>query len=149
MDAYDSFDVFAFASQSETQGLVLSEAMAAGVPVVALEGPGVNDVVRDGWNGRLLSTNDYHEFAAALAEMAALPSEARRRYVDNARQTAVEFSKEHSADLLLNAYIRFLSETYQRGEKNHSPWKEARRRIAKELKIITNMAKATGKALGE
>lgn len=41
-------DVFIFASQTETQGLVLAEALAAGLPVVALGGPGVADTLRDG-----------------------------------------------------------------------------------------------------
>jgi len=53
-DAYAAMDVFAFASFSETQGLVLIEAMMAGVPVVALDAPGVREVVIDGRNGRLL-----------------------------------------------------------------------------------------------
>ena len=38
-DAYAAMDVFAFSSQSETQGMVLAEAMAAGVPVVRSMGP--------------------------------------------------------------------------------------------------------------
>lgn len=41
-------DLFAFASRTETQGLVLAEALTMGLPVVALEGPGVRDSVRDG-----------------------------------------------------------------------------------------------------
>lgn len=41
-------DVFIFASQTETQGLVLAEALAAGLPVVALDGPGVAATLRDG-----------------------------------------------------------------------------------------------------
>ena len=44
-------DLFAFASQTETQGLVLAEALAVGLPVVALAGPGVEDSVRDGVDG--------------------------------------------------------------------------------------------------
>jgi 1,2-diacylglycerol 3-alpha-glucosyltransferase len=44
-------DVFAFASRTETQGLVLAEALAAGVPAVAIDGPGVRDSVRDGVDG--------------------------------------------------------------------------------------------------
>ena len=52
-DAYAAMDVFAFSSQSETQGMVLAEAMAAGVPAVALDGPGVREIVNDD-NGRLL-----------------------------------------------------------------------------------------------
>ena len=37
---YRTFDVFAFASKSEAQGIVLAEAIAAGIPVVALDAPG-------------------------------------------------------------------------------------------------------------
>lgn len=44
-------DLFGFASDTETQGLVLSEALAAGLPTVALDGPGVRDSVRDGVDG--------------------------------------------------------------------------------------------------
>jgi 1,2-diacylglycerol 3-alpha-glucosyltransferase len=44
-------DLFVFASRTETQGLVLAEALAAGLPAVAVEGPGVRDSVRDGIDG--------------------------------------------------------------------------------------------------
>ncbi|MFA5276387.1 MAG: glycosyltransferase, partial [Candidatus Omnitrophota bacterium] len=52
VDAYFAMDVFAFASLSETQGIVLIEAMAAGLPVVALDAPGARDVIEDYHNGR-------------------------------------------------------------------------------------------------
>jgi len=48
---YHASDLFLFASQSETQGIVLLEAMAAGLPVVAVYASGVCDVVKDGENG--------------------------------------------------------------------------------------------------
>jgi glycosyltransferase involved in cell wall biosynthesis len=48
---YHACDVFLFASTSETQGIVLLEAMAAGLPVVAVKASGVQDVVIDGRNG--------------------------------------------------------------------------------------------------
>ena len=44
-------DLFVFTSRTETQGLVLAEALAAGLPAVAVEGPGVRDSVRDGIDG--------------------------------------------------------------------------------------------------
>ncbi|HEU5359886.1 MAG TPA: glycosyltransferase, partial [Candidatus Deferrimicrobiaceae bacterium] len=52
--AYQAMDVFVFASRTETQGMVLTEAMAAGTPVVAVDASGVREVVRDGENGRLV-----------------------------------------------------------------------------------------------
>jgi glycosyltransferase involved in cell wall biosynthesis len=43
--------LFLFASKSETQGMVILEAMAAGLPVVAVRSSGIDDVVRQGYNG--------------------------------------------------------------------------------------------------
>ncbi|MGQ4277262.1 glycosyltransferase [Pseudidiomarina sp. E22-M8] len=48
---YQLGDVFLFASQSETQGMVILEAMAAGLPVVAVRASGIDDVVQDNVNG--------------------------------------------------------------------------------------------------
>lgn len=44
-------DVFLFASRSETQGMVILEAMAAGMPVVAVRSSGIDDIVVNGVNG--------------------------------------------------------------------------------------------------
>lgn len=44
-EAYKAMDVFAFASKSETQGLVIAEAMAAGLPIVALRATGSTDAL--------------------------------------------------------------------------------------------------------
>lgn len=68
---YSAMDVFAFSSVSETQGLVLAEALASGVPVVALSAPGAVDIVRNAINGRLISTDGSElEFAEALLQEA-------------------------------------------------------------------------------
>lgn len=80
VSAYKAMDVFAFSSQSETQGLVLAEAMAAGVPVVALDGTGVRDVIRDGVNGRLLSEAGTSEFCASLLELVHADQDRRGAY---------------------------------------------------------------------
>lgn len=48
---YHLGDIFVFASKSETQGMVILEAMSAGLPVVAVRSSGIDDVVRDGDNG--------------------------------------------------------------------------------------------------
>ena len=51
---YRTSDIFIFASRSETQGIVLAEAMASSVPVVSLTGPGQDDIVVNGINGYLV-----------------------------------------------------------------------------------------------
>lgn len=65
VNVYHSADLFVFSSVTETQGLVLIEAMAAGLPVVAVRASGVNDMVDDGVNG-ILTDCDQDEFARAI-----------------------------------------------------------------------------------
>ena len=73
-----SCNLFVFASQTETQGLVLAEALAGGVPVVTLDGPAVGETVRDGIDGRVVPFARQSERTAALADaMAALALDPR------------------------------------------------------------------------
>lgn len=51
---YTAADLFVFASTSETQGMVLVEAMAGSTPVIALDAPPLRDIIREGVNGRLV-----------------------------------------------------------------------------------------------
>lgn len=61
-------DAFLFASKSETQGIVLLEAMAAGCPVTAVAASGVSDVVKQGVNG-YMTIEDETAWAAAVEKM--------------------------------------------------------------------------------
>src|SRR6266850_1950273 len=63
-DYYRAADLFLFASETETQGLVLAEAHACGLPAVAVRASGVDEVVRDGETG-LLTKADVEELADA------------------------------------------------------------------------------------
>lgn len=67
-DCYRAADVFVFASRTETQGLVLLEAMAQGTPVVALAEMGTKDVLVEG-EGCLIAPDDPTAFAARVAEL--------------------------------------------------------------------------------
>lgn len=53
-DYYGAADAFLFASKSETQGIVLLEAFAAGLPIVGVRATGVSDLIKDGENGFLV-----------------------------------------------------------------------------------------------
>ncbi|HBX23664.1 MAG TPA: glycosyltransferase family 4 protein [Desulfotomaculum sp.] len=55
--AYNSAHIFAFASVTETQGLVIGEAKTAGLPVVAVRAFGVSEMVEDGIDGFLTDLN--------------------------------------------------------------------------------------------
>lgn len=62
-DCYRAANLFVFSSRTETQGLVLLEAMAQGVPVVALSEMGTRDILREG-HGAMIARHDAGDFAA-------------------------------------------------------------------------------------
>jgi len=68
VNVYHSADLFVFSSLTETQGLVLTEAMACGLPVVAVRASGVQDMVDDGVDG-ILTNLDTGELASAVCRV--------------------------------------------------------------------------------
>jgi glycosyltransferase involved in cell wall biosynthesis len=74
LDCYKAGDVFVFASPTETQGLVLLEAMALGVPIVSTAVMGTATVLKDTHCARV-SASDVHEFAAHVAGLLRSPEQ--------------------------------------------------------------------------
>ena len=111
---YQAADVFLFASETETQGLVLAEAAACGVPAVAVSAPGCDEVVRDGETGVLTKSDP-----AALAEAAIglLLDPARRRSMGaRAREVAVrEFDVRLQIARTLDVYAAAAERRRERG----------------------------------
>jgi glycosyltransferase involved in cell wall biosynthesis len=114
VDAYHAMNVFAFASLTETQGLVLAEAMAAGVAVVAVDAPGAREIVRDGRNGRLLDAPDEAEFHAALSWVIDRDAGAARSLKATARAEARAFSLDTVAERALAAYAEIIEQAPRR-----------------------------------
>lgn len=103
-DAYSAMDWFVFASQTETQGIVLAEAMAAGKPVVALDGPGVREILRDGENGYLLDAESTAlDFATSLASLMEHP-ERSDRFSEGARRIVLDFGTDRCVQKMLDRY---------------------------------------------
>jgi len=65
---YAAGDIFVYASKSETQGMIINEAMYAGLPVVAVRATGIEDSVEDGKTG-LLVAEDKTEFKVAVKKL--------------------------------------------------------------------------------
>lgn len=145
--AYHAMDVFAFASKTETQGMVLTEAMAAGVPVVALDAPGAREVVMDGGNGRLLARQDTAEFAGALRWVASRDRSDRRRLSARARRTAREFSMEKTAETALAAYAAQVAKDFVPRQDQYGPWASLLGLIEAEWGLLKGVASAAGAAM--
>lgn len=141
-DAYAAMDLFAFASLSETQGLVLAEAMAAGTPVVAVDAPGARDVVIDGVNGRLLETPDEEGFAAVTLEVLDLPTERWEGYRRGARATAASLAMPVCAERVLQLYEGLLGRGHRGAIHDPSLWAAAVRRLDEEWNLLAGKGAA-------
>ncbi|HEU4996625.1 MAG TPA: glycosyltransferase family 1 protein [Gemmatimonadaceae bacterium] len=93
---YASSDVFLYSSETETLGLVILEAMASGIPVVATPAGGVAENLRDGENGLAFPAGDAPAMAAAM-ERIAKDQALRHQLAKGAREWAE--SKSWSAEL--------------------------------------------------
>lgn len=89
---YQACDIFTFASLTETQGLVAVEAMAAGLPVVAVKASGIEDMVKSGSDG-ILTDNKEENFAENAIKLIE-DAELRRKMSQSARANAAEFRIE-------------------------------------------------------
>jgi glycosyltransferase involved in cell wall biosynthesis len=127
-DAYSAMDVFAFASHTETQGMVLAEAMAAGVPVVAVRGTGVNDLVVSGENGWLIRDDNADEFVAALDSAQRVPASLRTRMAHSLDDTARRMSMKSCASRMIRVYrkaieTRSQADMARRSESPRDAWR--------------------------
>jgi glycosyltransferase involved in cell wall biosynthesis len=149
-DAYAAMDLFVFSSTSETQGMVLTEAMAAGVPVVALDAPGAREVVQDGENGRLLPAGtDPDAFAAAALKAL----EHTGQWREGVRNTAEAFSRESCAKRLEAVYQEAVEERAPAPASVPSGkldlWESIQRAVKTEWELLGQKTAAMVKAVKE
>jgi glycosyltransferase involved in cell wall biosynthesis len=109
---YAAADLFVFPSTTETQGLVIIEAMAAGLPVVAVRAPGSVDVLTEG--GGVLTENKPELFAREVVDILAV-SERQKELSDEARRAVQRYSISDATARMLNAYETTLESWENRG----------------------------------
>jgi len=144
VDAYHAMDVFVFASQSETQGLVITEAMAAGIPVVAVDAPGVREVVKDSVNGRLLASESIDDFVAGLAWVKGLPHSRLIKIKKACKETAQQFLMKDCARRALGIYVSLtINDGFTRRNKEEGFWSKTVSSIQAQWGTAKNLTHAT------
>lgn len=98
--------VYVHSATYEPFGLVLLEAMAAGLPIVSLNGKGNIDLVQNGKNGFLLNEEDHKQFASAIVKVIE-SQETWFKLSSNGRKLSSSFGIESYTDRLLELYSEF------------------------------------------
>ena len=146
-NAYAAMDWFVFASQTETQGIVLAEAMAAGNPVVGLDGPGVREILKDGENGLLLAGDaTAKEFAAAL-ERLMTDEELYQRCAAKARESAEEYETVHCADRMIHTYQETIARYERLADDDPMPWDKFIAGVGVEWELLSAKVSAATAAV--
>jgi glycosyltransferase involved in cell wall biosynthesis len=101
-------DLFLFTSRTETQGLVLAEALSAGLPAVAVDGPGVAESVRDGVDGIVVAHGPAGSLLDRLADAIVAMADPSRRaaMAERARADADRFAVDHRVGQAEELYER-------------------------------------------
>jgi len=97
-------DLFAFASITETQGIVTLEAMAAGLPVVAVDASGTRDILEHGKQG-FLTQNDPNDLANGIVKLVE-NSSLMGKFKSAALRTSRTYDNHRLARKMLKVYER-------------------------------------------
>ncbi len=105
VELYCSADIFAFPTLIETFGMVLVEAMAAGLPIVTTEAEGVKDVVENEVNGLKTEPGNSAKFADLLYSVIE-----SRPLGEKLRAASLESARKYDWSLVAHAYMDFYAE---------------------------------------
>lgn len=105
---YAAADIFVYASQSETQGMVMSEAMYMGLPIVAVAATGASSLVLNNGNGFLVEENE-KEFADAVLKLVSNKDLRQKFRETSAKIARLQFTAEVCAEKMLEVYEECLN----------------------------------------
>jgi len=100
---YAAGDIFVYGSKSETQGMIITEAMYVGLPIVAVNATGASSLILNNGNGFLVeeSEKDFSEAVGKLVKDKSL----REKFSENSRKIArTQFTSLICADKMLEVY---------------------------------------------
>jgi len=106
-------DAFVTASVTEVHPLTVIEAMAAGLPVLGVDSPGVGDIVQDGLTGFLVPEDDLAAFTAKMVRLV-VDHENRRQMSAQSREAANSFAIELTTQMLFERYLSVIEQAKKR-----------------------------------
>ncbi len=104
-ELFKDIDVFVLASQTESFGLVIVEAMAAGIPVVATRCGGADELIEDGITGVLVNYGDIESMTAAIIKL--LEGNVRESII---KAASVKVKTMHSQEKMISDLIKVYHE---------------------------------------
>lgn len=120
-DVYRIASVFVTASEIETQGLVLLEALASGIPVVAVDATCIPELITDKVNGHLVQAGDLGAMSSRILDILSDPAKARQMGM-NGRKIAQGHAIDGAIDKHEDLY-RSTIEAYQIEQEHHQATK--------------------------
>jgi len=100
---YADADAFLFASKTETQGMVIYEALATGLPVIAVQDLAFSSVLIDGYNGYMTNKNTKN-YAKKILQILN-DKDKYKKFSRNAQKSVVPFSIENTVKQLEQCYL--------------------------------------------
>jgi len=113
-------DAFVTASVTEVHPLTIVEAMAAGLPVLGIQSPGVGDTIRDGDTGYLVAHEDIASFTAKMARLVR-EDNLRRQMGERACQAAVLYDIERTTAAMEQQYQNVIAQVKTHKRKTRLP----------------------------
>ncbi|OGW01870.1 MAG: hypothetical protein A2Z59_12200 [Nitrospinae bacterium RIFCSPLOWO2_02_39_17] len=110
---YASADIFVLPTIYEPFGMVVTEAMASGLPVVVSRQAGASELITEGEDGILIKNADDHEEIAHILMPLVKDKDLRQRIGHNARLKVENLSWDKMADETMMMYIKVLADSYK------------------------------------
>jgi len=106
-------DAFVTASVTEVHPLSVIEAMAAGLPVLGIESPGVGDTVKDGDTGLVIREEDLASFTAKMVRLV-VDRDGRIKMGEQALKAADQYAIERTTEMMLERYEQVFMDVARR-----------------------------------
>ena len=100
---YAAGDIFVYASKSETQGMIITEAMYMGLPIVAVKATGIESLVENNLNGILTSENR-NEFISAVKKLIENQDLREKMSVESSKIAREKYTSKICATKMLEVY---------------------------------------------